>query len=143
MKKTLAIPFLFLLALPLGGCPATNNVGSFLSAVTTTITNPITTNDIYALKNGYAAAAQLAVDYRTKCYSAPYATLMADPVLKTVCQNRRSVVRAIQKYKAVAYSAVVTADTFVKNNPTVNAASVISQAWNAVNAFRNAVPSVK
>jgi ElaB/YqjD/DUF883 family membrane-anchored ribosome-binding protein len=140
MKIKLFLLAPVLLALALGGCSAANNVGGFLSALSSGVTNPITASNIYELKNTYAATAELAVAYRKKCYGQPYAALTADPILKPLCQNRRAVVRQIQKTKAVASAAVKKADKFVKDNPTINASTVVNEAWSAVTAFQSAVP---
>ena len=127
-------PLLMVAALALGACTTTNPFS--------TITNPVTNLDIWRVKNTYAATLQLAVSWRSFCYSRPYATLMADPVAKPVCQNRRNTVRQIQKYQPLAGTAVSRADAFVKANPTVNAAGAIGLAWDAVTDFQKVVPSV-
>lgn len=128
------------LALALPGCAGTKT-GDLISAATTTITNPVKAVNVYQVKNAYAATLQLAVSWREYCYSKPYAALMTDPVAKPVCQSRRRVVRAVQSAQPKAASAIRTAENFVRNNPTLNATSVISAAWDAVAAFRSAVPN--
>lgn len=128
-----------LVALSLGGCAGTK-VGDALHVVTATVANPVGTTDIYRVKNGYAAALALAVEYRRYCWSKPYAALMADPVSKPICEKRRAVVRVAQKARQNASGAIRAAETFVANNPTLNAASVVSAAWQAVTDFQNAVP---
>ena len=127
-------PLLLVAALALGACQTTNPFA--------TVTNPVTNLDIWRVKNTYAATLQLATSWRTFCYARPYATLMADPVAKPVCQNRRNTVRQIQKYQPLAGTAVRKADAFVSANPTVNAASLIGPAWDAVVAFQAVVPKV-
>lgn len=126
-------------ALSLSGCAGTK-VGDLLQAATTTIANPIGVNDIYRVKNAYAAALELAVEYRRYCWERPYAALMADPVSKPVCQNRRAVVRFAQSSSLKARRAIRSAETFVANNPTLNAATAIDAAWRAVTEFQRAVP---
>lgn len=106
------------------------------------IPNPITNVDIYRVKNTYAATLQLAKEWRAYCYSKAYGAIMADPVAKPVCQQRRQTVRQIQKYQPLAGAAVRRADEFVKNNPTVNAAGAIGLAWDAVTDFQKVVPTV-
>lgn len=139
MKHKLAV---VLLVLPLVGCGAGSTVDTAFNTLTTTITNPITSVDIYRLENTYAAADQLVADYRSYCWSKPYATLMADPVAKPVCHDRRPVVRAAQSYRAKASFAIGQADAFVKNNPTLNASTVVGAAWSAVTAYQNSIPKV-
>lgn len=140
MKRILLLPVM-LLSLVLAGCGAGTKVGALVDAVTTTITNPVSAVDIYRVKNTYAATLQLMSDYRTYCWSKPYAALVADPIAKPVCRSRRSVVRAMQTAQLKAGSAVRSAETFVQQHPTLNAATAIAAAWDAVKAFQATVPS--
>lgn len=134
MKRLLAIP---LLALLLAACQVT------IPGITSSpIVNPITNVDIYRVKNTYAATLQLAKDWRTYCWSKSYAALLADPIAKPVCKDRRNVVRQIQKYQPIAGTAVRRADQFVRDNPTINAAGAIGLAWDAVTDFQRVVPRV-
>lgn len=129
-------PLLLVAALALGACTANT------PSVFTGITNPVSSIDIYRVKNTYAATLQLARDWRAYCYSRAYSVIMADPVAKPVCQNRRQTVRQIQKYQPLAGTAVRRADEFVRNNPTVNAGGAIGLAWDAVTEFQRVVPRV-
>lgn len=140
MRK-LAIAGATALALTLAACGG--KVGEFISAVTTPIVNPVSSVDIYRVKNVYAATLSLAADYRDYCWGRSFRALMADPVAKPVCQRRRAVVRGIQSAAAKAKSAIASAEIFVRDNPTVNAASAITAAWTAVRSFQSAVPSVR
>jgi hypothetical protein len=130
------------LALSLAGCGPAAKLGDLVSAVTTPITNPVSTTDIYRVKNVYAATLELAVKYREYCWSKPYEALMADPVGSRLCQSRRQVVRSIQTAQVKAKVAINRADAFVRNNPTFTATTAISEAWTAVREFQNAVPGV-
>lgn len=138
MKRILLLPVM-LLSLALAGCAGTN-VGDFLTAATSTVTNPVSAVDIYRVKNVYAASLQIVVKYREFCWSKPYAALMADPVAKPTCQNRRAAVRTMQAAQINARNAINSVETFVRNNPTLNAATAISAAWTAVTAFQNTLP---
>lgn len=141
MRRLLLIPALFL-SLAVAGCGTTGtNLSNLLSVVTTPVANPVTAVNLYQLKNGYAAALQLAADWRTYCYSKPYAQLLLDPVAKPICQNRRATVRTIQSVKATASAAVVDATNFVTANPTLDASTVINYAFKAITNFQNAVPA--
>lgn len=122
------------LALTVGACTTSNPLAP--------IVNPITNVDIWRVKNTYAATLQLAASWRSFCYARTYAALMADPVAKPVCQNRRNTVRQIQKYQPIAGAAVRRADEFVRNNPTISAAGAIGLAWDAVTDFQKVVPRV-
>jgi hypothetical protein len=133
-KRLLLIPLL-LAGLALGGCLQT--FGEVTRAVTTTIANPVGGKNIYQAKLVYASALEIAVKYREYCYSRPYASLMADPVAKPICQNRRPNVRALQSARWKASAAIRTADNFVRNNPTLNATSAIGAAWAAVTDFQS------
>lgn len=139
MKRFLLLPLL-LLALTLAGCGAGSKVGQLIDAATTSVTNPVDAVDIYRVKNVYAASLELTDKYRQFCWSKPYAALMADPVAKPVCQKRRSAVRAMQAAQIKARGAIDAAEAFVRNNPTLNAATAISAAWAAVTAFQNTMP---
>lgn len=118
-----------------GGCPATTNVLQ-------SVPNPITNVDIYRVKNVYAATLELSVKWRAYCYEVSYAQILADPIRKPVCKDRRKIVRQIQRYQPLAGKAVRKADEFVRANPTVNAASIVGPAWDAVVAFQSVVPKV-
>lgn len=137
MKKALIV---VALALTLGGC-AGSGVEKFVSAVTTTIKNPVGTVDLYRAKNVYASALEIAVKYRDYCWSKPYAALMADPIARPICQRRRPIVRSLQAADTKAYAAIRSAENFVRNNPTINATSAIGAAWAAVTDFQSLAAS--
>lgn len=139
MKRILLLPTL-LLALAVSACGPGSKVGDLLTAATTTITNPVDAVDIYRVKNVYAASLDLMVKYREFCWSKPYAALMADPVAKPTCQSRRAAVRAMQSAQVNAHAAIAAAEDFVRNNPTLNAATAIAAAWSAVTTFQNTMP---
>lgn len=140
MKKLiLLILFLIPIALPLAGCGTP--LGNAVGRLTATIENPVGPVDIYRVKNTYAAALEVFVEYRRYCWSQPYAVLLTDPVARPVCERRREVVRALQKADQKAFFALSKAENFITQNPTLNAASVINEAWDAVTAFRKSVPA--
>lgn len=130
------------IAIPLAGCAGLGEtkLGLAVKAVTTTIVNPVGTTDIYRVKNAYAAALELAVEYRRYCWSKPYAVLLADPVSKPVCANRRAAVRFAQSAQRNAGGTIAAAENFVANNPTLNASTLVAAAWQAVTDFQNAIP---
>ncbi len=142
MRKIYLAVAVALVALSLGGCAGTGTkLGDLVNAATTTITNPVGTTDLYRVKNAYAAGLQVAVEYRDYCWKRPYVTLMADPAAKPVCEHRRAVVRALQKAGVNAHAAIVAAQNFIAQNPTLNAATAIAAAAQAVADFQNAVPA--
>lgn len=128
------------LALSLAGCAGTP-AGDALRAVTATYTNPVGPVDIYRVKNTYAAALQIVVSYREYCWSKPYAALMADPVSKPICEHRRAIVRTAQSTRVKARAAITAAENFIASNPTLNAATAVAAAWQAVTDFQNSIPT--
>lgn len=127
------------LVLSLTGCAGTP-LGDALRAVTATYANPLGATDIYRVQNLYAAALELVAQYRVYCWSKPYAAILQDPVMKPTCERRRAVVRAAQSARRNARKAIDAAEQFITNNPTLNAATAVQAAWDAVGAFRQAVP---
>ena len=136
IKMMFSAAVILSLGVLLGGCPATT--GNIFQGVA----NPVSNVDIYRVKNTYAATLQLAKDWRAYCWSKPYSQVVADPIMKPVCRDRRNTVRQIQKYQPIAGLAIRKADQFVVANPTVNAAAVIGLAWDAVTDFQRVVPKV-
>lgn len=126
------------LALFLAGC---GHVGDVLKLATASIDNPISGVDIYRVKNTYAATLELAAEYRRYCWSKPYRTLLADPVGGPLCKSRRAVVRSFQPADDKANAAIAKAESFVAQNPTISAVTVINAAWQAVSFFKNSVPA--
>ena len=124
----------------LGGCAGTP-LGDIISLANAQIANPISAANVYQVKNGYAAALQIAADWRQYCFSMRYKILMQDPIARPVCSNRRAVVRSIRKYGPVAGAAVQDAETFVAQHPTLDASTVISVAMQAVAKFRAVIPA--
>jgi len=139
MRKILIVA---LAAIWVGGC-ANNPTARVIGQIATgTLPNPISTTNIYELKNVYAIAAQSAVEWRGYCFGRSYATVTADPIARPICTNRRSTARRIQVAKNTAFGAVQRADAFVKNNPTLDASAIIGQATAAISAFQAATPAV-
>lgn len=142
MKRLLVIPLLFA-ALSLGACGPGSKVGQLIEAATATYDNPASKTNIYQIKNGYAATLELADQWRTYCYARPYAVLMADPIAKPLCEHRRAVVRAIQKQRPRVKLAITEAEDFVRDHPTLNAATAITAAWSTLQDFQALVPRAK
>lgn len=131
------------MALALAGCDLTTSVLQGGGSLTATVQNPVGSVDIYRVKQGYAAAMELVLDYRRYCWARPYAVLMADEFAKPICRHRRQVVRTAQSARVKAATSIKVADDFVRANPTLSAVSVLGAAWNAVSAFQASVPAVK
>jgi hypothetical protein len=128
MRNRFLIVPLLLFTLGLAGCAG--------------ITNPVSGTNIYQAKTLYAGTLELVVKWRELCWSKPYAALMADPIARPVCENRRSRLRTIQSADDKAFAAITVAENFVTANPTLNAGTAVSAAWNAATAFSKAVPAV-
>lgn len=132
-------------ALSLGGCASLDPLKQIAEkalnipagVLTTTVANPVAPVNIYQAKVVYASTLEIANGYREFCYSKPYAALMNEPVAGPVCKSRRAIVRALQKADDKAYAAIRTADSFVKNNPTLDASSAIRAAIAAVSDFQS------
>lgn len=127
-------------ALSLGGCAPGTKLGDLLHTVTQTIQNPIGITDAVRIELAYGAAVTLAAEYRKFCWARTYKALMADPVAKPVCERRRAVARIASIQRKNARAALIAAQNFIRDNPTLNAATAISAAWQAVTDFQNAIP---
>lgn len=123
------------LALALAGCQAASNVQNFLSAATTTITNPVTTSNVYQAELAFNISVKAANKWAAYCWSQPYVKLMADPVAAVACKNRRTTRRALSAAGDKAQAAIKVAQTFIKNNPTISPLKVVDDAWSAVNSY--------
>src|ERR1044072_7724652 len=121
MKKFL-IPALVALALGLGACAGR------MPDIGATVTNPVTGVDVYRAKNVYGATVELAQQWRRSCFARTDKSLMAGPVARPICTNRRARLRTIQDLDDKAFDALGTAENFVRNNPTVSATDVVTLA---------------
>jgi hypothetical protein len=102
----------------------------FLSACAT-YQNPINTSELAAVESAYGVALAVAVGYR----QLPLCRTGAPTTLTNVCA-RRSIVVKLQSADRVAQAALIQARSFVKNNPTLDAMTVITVARNAVASFQ-------
>lgn len=134
------IAILFAVALSLGGCAPGTKLGDAFEVVTRTIQNPIGATDAIRIELAYGAAVTLAAEYRKFCWARTYKALMADPVAKPICAKRRSVARFSSIQRKNAKAALIAAQNFVRDNPTLNAATALGAAWQAVTDFQNAIP---
>lgn len=119
MKRILAIT---VLALSLAGCA--NLPNPFAS-----ITNPFSTPTLATVEAAYGTALSIAVGYHDACSQ------------RLIPPSCRPIVQTLQTYGLKAQAAIVSARNFVKNYPTINAASAISAAQAAVSDFQNAEAS--
>lgn len=114
MRKLLALA---MLALALSGCA--------------TIRNPVNVGQLAAVESAYGVALSLAVAYR----GLPLCRTGTSPGLQNVCAKRSVIVR-LQRADRDAQIALASARTFVKANPTIDAASVLAIAQDAVAALQ-------
>lgn len=138
-KRLWAVP-LIVAALALGGCATWDKVKEVVAVATTTIVNPVDSTDIYRIKHVYAATLKIADKYRAYCEPKLYAEILADPVARPICKDRRRVIRAIVDKGMKARDAIASVEKFVRENPTFSAADLIKAAWAAVQDFQRATP---
>ena len=98
----------------------------FACATAPSITNPISQSAVYNLENGYGVAQSLAV---------AYTRLRRCTVTMTLPCSTHTTIVALATADHKARAALSAAETFVRNNPTLSAASVISAAQAALSAF--------
>ena len=117
MKRIIGI---LILGLALTGCAA---FGS--------IKNPITADRLAAIESSYGIALSAAVAYRNTrlCKKNEQATL------SNVCAYR-SVILKLQAADRVAQRSLIDARKFIRENPTLDAFSVINVAQQAVTTFQ-------
>lgn len=95
------------------------------------ITNPIKSAEIYNLENAYGVVQSLAAGYASEPFC-PKGTSIKDSIFKS-CSIPSGVVQ-IGKADASARTALAVAENFVRANPRLSAASVISAAQSAIAA---------
>lgn len=130
MKNIFAI---VALGFTLGGCATMPN-GTKIFLPTASITNPVTPQSLYDIKATYIIAQTGADAYIQRYRDGHRCTKTALESLSNLC-SRRSVVLKLQNADRVAQIALGRADAFIRDNPTIDASSVISAAQLAVAAF--------
>ena len=110
------------LSLSLGGClpPA--------------IPNPVTPTSLYDVEATYAIA-QAGVDTYVQRYRDGFRCTKTKPESVTNICSRRSIVVKMQKADSTAQIALGRAEAFVRDNPMLDATSVLSLASQAVTAL--------
>jgi hypothetical protein len=121
------------LALSLAGC-ATLPDGTKVFLPTASVKNPVTSLSLYDIKATYAIA-QAGADAYVQRYRDGFRCTKSKLESVTNLCSRRSIVVKMQAADQQAQIALGKADTFIMNNPTIDASSVISAAQLAVNAF--------
>lgn len=134
LRQFLFIP---LLAIALASCGPVAKVGEFVSAATTAITAPV---NMYRVKLTYDITLAGANKYQDWCWGKrtgvpvllSYDQIMADPVGRALCKDRRATVRKMQTAKAKTRTAINKAEDFGENPPQ----NLVSGALTAVTAFQ-------
>lgn len=122
-----------LLALSLGAC-ATMPDGTKIFLPTASVKNPVTSTSLYDVKATYVIAQAGAVAYIDRYRAGHRCTTTALESVTNPC-SRRSVVIKLQNADRTAQIALGRVDAFIRDNPTIDASSVISAAQSAVGAF--------
>ncbi len=139
MNRLLGFIALVAIALSTTACAGTK-IGDFVSAATSTINNPVQPVNLYQAKVVYAAAQDLVLQYKDKCFGIDgkktVAQIQADSSIIEICTHRISRWNLMKKADANAYNAIKVADSFIVNNPSGNAVSYITAAWKAATDFK-------
>ena len=96
--------------------------------------NPISTTTLYDIEGGYYTAQQVALIYMRL----PLCPTGTSSTLAAPC-GKRSIKLTIQATARKAQAAVITLRAFVKNNPTLNSATQIAAALQALTDFQVAI----
>lgn len=89
-----------------------------------TFQNPVNQSQLTTVEAAYGTALSIAVAYRDAC---------AQRIIPSSC---RPIVVQMQNFAAKAQGAIVAARTFVSNNPTLSAVTVLTAAQQAVGDFQ-------
>ena len=119
------------LSLSLAGC-VTNSDGTV--TIFPVVKNPVTPLSLYDIKSTYAIAAAGADSYIQRYRDGHRCTKTNLESATNIC-SRRSIVLKLQNADRIAQIAIGRADAFIRDNPTIDATSVISAAQSAVAAF--------
>ncbi len=128
--KILGALFVFL---TLGAC-ATLPDGTKVFLPTLSAPNPVTPASLYDIKATYVIAQAGADAYIQRYRDGHRCTRTALEAVTNIC-SRRSVVLRLQQADRNAQIAMGRVDAFIRDNPTIDASSVISAAQQAVSAF--------
>lgn len=140
MKRLRLASIILVAGLTLGGCATWDKIKEVAAVATTTIVNPIDSTDIYRARNVYEATLKVVDGWRTYCWERSYQALMSDPVARPICQNRHARLTRVQVVLPKARAALLRAEKFIRENPTLSAVTVIRQAWDAVRELQQSSP---
>lgn len=117
---------LAVLGLSLAGCNTSQSIFAGGTSLTATVQTPVGRKDLATIWNSYGLILTGARAYKRLCAE------------KSIPDSCRAVIVQLQGYDRQAYAALVTASSFVKNNPTVSAVSAVAAARQAVSDFQSA-----
>lgn len=106
-------------------------LSAFLIAGCAAIQNPVNTTQLAQVEASYGVALSIAVGYR----SLPLCRTGTRASYQNVCAQR-SVILKLQAADRNAQAALLTARSFVHNNPTVSAFTILQTAQDAISNFR-------
>lgn len=130
IKKIVAVAFIGLVSLSLGGCQG--GFGTFTSAITNPIKNPVNNNALGGAISTYGILDTAVIAYR----GLPRCTVNNNFSATNICHKRSVLVQA-QKYDLAANTAINKAVDFQRTNPTLDATSYVNAALLAVATFKD------
>lgn len=108
MRKIVAV---VMLAVALGGCAQLQTVGTGISLITKSVTNPVTENELYQIEASVSIVVKALVTYRRAC------------IAGNADVNCRANIAAIQPYTKEVPIYLAQLRRFVRDNDQVNAAT--------------------
>jgi len=130
MKRIIGV---CLLSFTLAAC-ATLPDGTKVFLPTASVNNPVSPSTLYDIKATYAVEASGAAEYIERYRQGHRCTKTSLESVSNIC-SRRSIVLKLQKADRDAQLSLGKATTFIRDNPTLDASSLISAAQIAVTAF--------
>src|SRR5216684_5675923 len=121
------------ISLSLGAC-VKGPGGTTIFLPTESVTNPLGPTSLYDIQATYAIA-QAGADAYVQRYRDGFRCTKTKLESATNICSRRSIVVKMQNADRTAQIAIGRADAFIRDNPTIDASSVISAAQSAVTAF--------
>lgn len=120
-------------ALSVTGC-ATMPDGTKVFLPTASVKSPVTPISLYDIKATYVIAQAGADAYIQRYRDGHRCTKIALESVTNIC-SRRSIVVKLQNADRTAQIALGRVDAFIRDNPTIDASSIIAAAQSAVGAF--------
>ncbi len=119
-----------LVALSLGACSTLQNLGTAFDLATKSVTNPVTTDDLYKIESGVRIAFTALQTYKDAC---------AQGAADTNCKAN---VAAVQQYTRQLPPLLAQLRSFVKSNDQINAITIYNQISALIANFKTAASNV-